>query len=256
MTTPTIAVRFATRGDSWRSDRRASVTHQMIWPLTGIAIVETGAHRWFLSPALGLWICSGTAHTLECPRQASLYQLEASPETCPIAWTSPTAVAINSFLRETILRLADPHLTGAERARTEAVFYDVLRPMAADGVSLPSPTDARLQQITTTLLADPADDRDLAEWGRHVGAGVRTLTRLFSIETGMSFVQWRTQARISAALAALADGHTIAEVARIVGYSTTSSFAHAFRRHTGSTPSAYLAALRPPARPPQLPREC
>lgn len=244
MSTAAIIVRLVEHGDSWRTDRRSSTAHQLIWPVTGIAIVEAGVHRWFLSPALGLWICSDMPHTLECPRRASLYQLEVPPVACPITWTSPTAVAITTFLREAVVRLADPSLADGERSRTEAVLYDVLRPLTANGVRLPNPTDQRLRQITNTLLRDPADSRDLNEWGREVGAGTRTLTRLFSIETGMSFVQWRAQARMGAALATLADGSRVSDVARAVGYSTTSSFVHAFRRYTGTTPGAYLASLR------------
>jgi len=48
---------------------------------------------------------------------------------------------------------------------------------------LPQPGDERLRDVTAILAADPGSDRTLAELGRAVGAGERTLSRLFRAET-------------------------------------------------------------------------
>ena len=88
--------------------------------------------------------------------------------------------------------------------------------------------------------ADPADGRTLADWGRDVGASDRTLMRAFLAGTGLTFHQWRTRARILAALPRLAAGVSVAAVAPTVGYATASAFGTAFRRVLGTSPSAYL----------------
>jgi AraC-like DNA-binding protein len=75
-----------------------------------------------------------------------------------------------------------------------------------------------------------------------VHAGVRTLSRLFLSETGLSFARWRGQVRILAAVQLLADGVTARAVARAVGYRKTSAFISAFRRATGQTPGTYIHA--------------
>jgi AraC-like DNA-binding protein len=93
--------------------------------------------------------------------------------------------------------------------------------------------------ITDGLLADPADARDLAHWAFDVGAGVRTVSRLFVAQTGMTFGQWRTHARVRAAVTLLADGLPVGTVARRVGFTKPAAFSAAFRRVTGRSPSAF-----------------
>ncbi|GLY66351.1 hypothetical protein [Amycolatopsis taiwanensis] len=46
------------------------------------------------------------------------------------------------------------------------------------------------------LYENPADNSSLAEPGRTIGAGTRTLSRLFRNELAMIFYEWRTQLRI------------------------------------------------------------
>jgi AraC-like DNA-binding protein len=90
------------------------------------------------------------------------------------------------------------------------------------------------------LLANPADKRTLAEWGREAGASERTLARAFLAGTGIPFGRWRTLLRLQAALPALAAGVPVSAVARQAGYDTASAFVAAFRRETGLTPAAYF----------------
>jgi AraC-like DNA-binding protein len=51
---------------------------------------------------------------------------------------------------------------------------------------VPLPTDDRLRAIADALLADPPDQRDLAVWAHAANSSVRTVTRLFADETGMT----------------------------------------------------------------------
>ncbi|GAA1805415.1 hypothetical protein GCM10009735_42810 [Actinomadura chokoriensis] len=55
----------------------------------------------------------------------------------------------------------------------------------------------------------------------------------------MTFAQWRTHARIRAALILLAEGVPIRATTRAVGYRKPGAFAEAFRRITGDLPSVY-----------------
>lgn len=102
------------------------------------------------------------------------------------------------------------------------------------------PGDQRAAEVAAGLLADPADDRTLAEWGRQVGASDRTLARAFQAGTGIAFSQWRRLARLRAALPQLAAGQAVSTVARQVGYQTPSAFVAAFRKEIGLTPAAYF----------------
>ncbi|WP_328423125.1 AraC family transcriptional regulator [Micromonospora sp. NBC_00389] len=89
------------------------------------------------------------------------------------------------------------------------------------------------------LRNDPADTRTLAELGRQIGAGDRTLSRQFRTDLSMTFPQWRTQLRLYHALNLLADGDPVTTVALRCGWSSTSAFIDAFRRTFGETPGAH-----------------
>lgn len=113
--------------------------------------------------------------------------------------------------------------------------------VAGTALALPDPADRRLGRICQALLEDPADPRGLEEWARCVGASSRTLARLFLSELGVTFVHWRHQVRLAAALPRLAAGEAVARIAVDLGYQTPSAFSAMFRRLTGSTPSRYFA---------------
>ena len=67
----------------------------------------------------------------------------------------------------------------------------------------------------------------------------RTLSRLFRKETGMSYPQWRAQARAIHAMILLAQGESVTDTGSLCGWSTTSAFIDSFRRAMGQTPGAY-----------------
>jgi AraC-like DNA-binding protein len=94
---------------------------------------------------------------------------------------------------------------------------------------------------------DPVQfDRTLADPGRVVGAGERTLSRLFRAETGMTFPEWRAQLRLHHSLTLLATGRSVTATAMTCGYRTPSAFTAAFRATFGTTPGAYRRDLGRP----------
>lgn len=101
-------------------------------------------------------------------------------------------------------------------------------------------TDPRARRVAESLRADPGDGRELTELAREAGSSPRTLLRIFIAETGMTFNQWRTPARIQAATGYLAEGLPVGRVSERVGYATPSAFVAAFHRVTGHTPTGYF----------------
>ena len=68
----------------------------------------------------------------------------------------------------------------------------------------------------------------------------RAFTRLFRRETGLSFVNWRQQACLVAALPRLVAGETVTTVALDLGYDNPAAFTTMFKRVLGASPRAYL----------------
>jgi AraC-like DNA-binding protein len=124
-------------------------------------------------------------------------------------------------------------------SRLISVLCDRLRLMPAAKVSVPLPVDLRARRLCEALLADPADDRNLEEWGRQLGASSRTLARLFQRETGLGFDTWRQRLRLSCALDRMELGESITHIALDLGYSSPSAFSAMFRRVLGAPPSRY-----------------
>ena len=83
----------------------------------------------------------------------------------------------------------------------------------------------------------------MADWARRLSVDAKTIQRLFVKETGMTFGQWRQQARLLRALELLASGQKVIQVALGLGYDSPSAFAAMFKKHFGATPSAFFAEV-------------
>jgi AraC-like DNA-binding protein len=199
-----------------------------------------GDQVWTLPRSRALWIPADTPHTVDPIGAATMTTLWFDPTHCPLTWPKPAVVEVDDLFRALVARLDDADLSAAERSRSEAVLFDLLRPMPTASLDLPIPADDRARRVADALLAHPSDTRTLSEWGRAVGASDRTLMRCFMADTGLSFQEWRTRARITASLPHLAMGVPVAVVAATVGYATASAFGAAFRRTMRTTPSAYF----------------
>jgi AraC-like DNA-binding protein len=78
-------------------------------------------------------------------------------------------------------------------------------------------------------------------WARRAGLSERTLARLITRETGMSFSRWRRQLGVMLAVKWLAGGASIQEVANDLGYESIPSFVTMFRKAIGVSPGRYMA---------------
>lgn len=227
-------------GVTTRFDWHRHAVHQLSVAAEGVLSMGVGDRVWILPRSRALWIPAHTRHTVDSVGKATITASWFDPACCPIGWTEPTVVEVDELLAALVARLDDPDLEPAARARSEAVLFDALRPIPTSVVDLPAPADDRARRVADELRHKPADERTLAQWGRAVGASDRTLMRAFVAGTGLTFHQWRTRARVLAALPHLAAGTSAAVVAPRVGYATASAFGTAFRRVMGTTPHAYF----------------
>lgn len=163
----------------------------------------------------------------------------------------PAVFMASGLAREVLLTLTGPgnydpaerNYDRGARARLRRVLVDELHEAPEQPLHLPEPRDDRLRAIARILYEHPADNTSLAGLGQTIGAGARTLSRLFRDELGMTFYEWRTQVRIYHALVLLADGHDATHVAHACGWSNPSSFIAAFSNLIGTTPGRYRTSL-------------
>ncbi|MGA2209434.1 MAG: helix-turn-helix transcriptional regulator [Acidimicrobiales bacterium] len=217
--------------------------HQLAWAPNGVLTVVTDDATWVLPPTKALWIPAELPHETLASGRATMRSLYLRPDLCPISWPEPRPVAARPLLGELIGYLDTRDLEEPRRQRAEALLLDLLEPAALATIEVRLPRDERARAVGQGLADSPADKRTLDEWGHEVGASGRTLARAFLADTGVPFGRWRTLLRLQAALPALAAAEPVGNIARRVGYETTSAFVAAFRRETGLTPSAYFRHL-------------
>jgi AraC-like DNA-binding protein len=213
---------------------------QLIFARSGVMQVETAAGLWIVPPQRAVWVPPRIRHAIRCRGAVSLRTLYVGaagnrglPKRC-------TVVAVSPLLREVVVELCEGKPGVRRRRALSALLLSELVELPAIAVHLPEPTDARLRRITTALKRQPADGRSLSAWAKTAGASPRTLTRLFIAETGMTFRQWRRQARLIAAIERLARRQPVTSVAFDLGYDSVSAFIEAFRKTFGVTPLRYF----------------
>lgn len=215
--------------------------HELLWGARGGLTAETDDGYFAVPGSLGLWIPAGVTHRVVAAAGTAFRCTFIAADIPPIA-TRTTAVAMPEVVRAVLDRLeAPPYLSAAPRIHAEELALSLLEPVEVSTIDIPLPRDTRTRLVAEALLSDPSDDRSLKDWGRHVGASARNLSRLFVAETGMSFSTWRTRARMRRAIEWLAADHTVAYVSRRSGYATPSAFVQAFRRELGRTPGEFAS---------------
>ncbi len=107
---------------------------------------------------------------------------------------------VSPLLNQAILRCS----TSATREeRTELLVRLVMletAPGRDSATFVPLPREARCGRAALIVLDDPTGLHDIDTLAREVGTSARTLSRLFSTETQLSFKSWCQRARIAAAI--------------------------------------------------------
>ena len=227
----------------WQTEAHWHARSQLVYASAGVMTVVTEQGMWVVPPQRAVWIPAGIVHTVRAWGPVAMRSLYIQREAAAWLPTACCVVNVTPLLRELIVRavaLPPRYVHGGQDERIMLLMLDEIRQLPVAPLHLPEPTDRRLQQITTALRTDPADDRTLDTWARAAGASPRTLARLFLAETGMTFRQWQRQVRLLAGLVRLADGQPVTVVALEVGYESPSAFIAMFRRALGTTPGQYF----------------
>ncbi|MEU7614900.1 AraC family transcriptional regulator [Micromonospora rifamycinica] len=248
---PILSIERGSAHDNGRPGIRETHTHavpEFLWTTTATATVTTDSRDWLLPPGYGMWIPADVPHAgaIRHPGEGGIMAMD--PGHCPVTWKSVTGVRVSPLLRELLAYLLDADPADPARPTAESLVVRLITPCPAHDIAIAMPADQRLRMIAERLLTDPSDQRELADWADFAHASVRTLTRLFRAETGLSFAEWRTRARVRAAIQKLSTGTPVGETARQVGYRKSSAFIAVFQRVTGQTPGTYLTT-RPGASP-------
>lgn len=219
----------------WHTHERA----QLLYATRGVMRISTPGASFIVPPRRALWVQAGCPHVVEMDSAIAMRALFLRADAAQGGPEAPMVMAVSPLLHELILAACAQPLEWDQAGRgghLAALILDEIARAPTLPLGLPAPRDSRLRRLADALRAEPASALTLEAWAEHCGASVRTLTRLFREETGMSFGEWRQALRLAEASALLAGGMTPARVAAKVGYASASAFGAAYRRVFGTTP--------------------
>lgn len=222
----------------WHSHPRG----QLLYAIEGVMIVQSAAGSWVVPPHRALWLVAGVAHDVTMSGDVKIRtayidagRVGGLPETTGVVSVSP-------LLRELLVAAVQIPVKDLGDDRDTTLLHLLvheLRRAATLPLHLPRPDNPRLRQVCDTLAEDPSDTATAQQWADRLGIASKTLHRLFVKETGMTFAQWREQARLLHALRRIAEGGRVIDIALDCGYASQSAFTAMFKRHLGVAPSGF-----------------
>ena len=216
---------------------------QLVYAVHGVMMVAADGGQWIVPPTRAIWMPAGIAHLIRCVGVVHMRSLYIRPDAAADLPARAHAVGVSPLLRELILAATEveqPYAEQSRDGRLMRLLLDELHSLPVLPLHLPQPADERLRRICTRLGEQPDDVSTLAAWAATLAVDVKTIQRLFARETGMTFGQWRQQARLLYGLERLAVGDKVVDVALALGYDSPSAFAAMFKRQFGETPSAFF----------------
>ncbi|MEU4314942.1 helix-turn-helix transcriptional regulator [Nocardia sp. NPDC024068] len=212
--------------------------HQLIYCSGGAAEVRTDSGTWIAPPDRAIWIPAGHRHEHHFFGPTRFHCI-AFPLGERDDRAAPAVLATSALVRELIITCSAPEdLPAGELGRLRQVLLDQLDRMPREHLPLPVARDERLRAACVLVESDLEITWTLAALGRRVGAGERTLTRLFRTEFAMTYPQWRTHLRLHRAVRMLAEGHSVTAVAGRCGWASPSAFIDVYRHALGHTPGS------------------
>jgi AraC-like DNA-binding protein len=222
---------------------------QLVYAARGTMQVTTPKGRWLVPPDRAVWVPALLEHSIDV-----LADIQMRTLYFDVAWLkrerrsesleAEFVVRVSPLLHQAILALFD---AGNNRERTELLVKLAILELhhAEDSATfIPLPHEPRCRRAAELVLDDPTGAHEIESLAREVGTSARTLSRLFSSETQLSFKSWRQRARIAAAIEKLSmeANVSIKQLASDLGYASVPAFSHAFRQVTGKTPTEFAEA--------------
>jgi AraC-like DNA-binding protein/quercetin dioxygenase-like cupin family protein len=220
---------------------------QFVYAASGTMQVTTPKGRWLVPPDRAVWVPARLVHAIDV-----LADIEMRTLYFDTAWLkreprSPSlksefVARVSPLLQQTILALFDKD-NAAERTSLliKLVMLELHR-TEDSATFIPLPSEPRCRRAADIVLASPATAHEIETLAQKVGTSARTLSRLFSTETQLSFKSWCQRARIASAIEKLSlDANvSIKQLAADFGYASVPAFSHAFRQVTGRTPTEFV----------------
>ena len=232
----------------FRIDTHMHREAQLVYAAKGTMQVTTPKGRWLVPPDRAVWVPALSEHAIDVLadiEMRTLYfdQAWLRREKRSDSLAQEFVVRVSPLLHQAILALFDEHNTPDRTALLIQLAMLELHRAEDSTTFVPLPHEPRCRRAADIVLADPTAVHEIETLAREVGTSARTLSRLFSAETQLSFKSWCQRARVAAAIERLSTdaGVSVKQLASELGYASVPAFSHAFRLVTGKTPTEFAA---------------
>jgi AraC-like DNA-binding protein len=217
---------------------------QFVYANKGVMAVITDEGRYLIPPEQGVWVPATIDHEIITSSNVELTSLYIENEQAQELSLACQVLSVSPFLKALLneaKKIKGNYEWRSTAGRLLRLIRDNISTSSTIDLQLPYPKDKRLKEIVSRLQKFPALKTDLDSWGKFVGASVRTLSRTFKRETGITYSEWKQRLNIQIAIKQLHMGESVGNIAINLGYESSSAFIYMFKRHMKVTPSNYLS---------------
>jgi len=218
---------------------------QFAYASRGVITVFTGSGNWVVPPQRAIWVPGRVLHSMQMRGPVTMFNTYIRPQAarhlglpqqCEVLDVSPL---LRHLLEKAVEIPARYALNGRDGYLMGLLQHEIAQ-MPVLPLCAPLPGEPRLAQACQRFLAAPSLDIGIDTMAAHAGMSRRTFTRQFREHTGISYLQWRQQACLLAAIVRLGNGESVTRAAVELGYSSPSAFATVFKQVLGEVPSRYF----------------
>src|SRR6266404_278725 len=174
---------------------------QLVYAARGTMQVTTPKGRWLVPPDRAVWVPAKLEHAIDV-----LADIEMRTLYFDLAWLqrehrsesldAEYVVRVSPLLHQAILALFDGRNDPDRIALLVKLAMLELHQAEDSATFMPLPHDPRCRRAAEIVLGDPTGCHEIETLARQVGTSARTLSRLFSSETQLSFKSWCQRARV------------------------------------------------------------
>ena len=215
---------------------------QLLYSSAGCMRFNLADTQVVLPPTRAAWLPAGVVHQVTMRDVVAYRSLYFEPETVASLPDKVTIFRVNPLLKALIDTMSFWPWDKSRHSQHNAfaLLIEELLHADAENLSLPLPKDKRLQTWLKQLQQQQKIPASLKDMAIEIGASERTISRIFSNETGMAYQAWRQQWRLLSAIEQLAAGASVAQVGFNLQFSSDSAFISFFKQYTGTTPAQYF----------------
>lgn len=221
------------------------VCHQLIIVKHGFIRVTAPNGQFAITQNRGIWLIQGTEHHLTILKNTQVLSAFIEPLTRADLLNRSQVVAISELLQALLssaVGINSHYQTNTREAWIVELVLDELRcltPLAE--FEVPQPTLPEYQALLEKISERLSHPWALADIAHLLNISERTVSRQFTQQTGLSFIEWLRRLRLQYSLELLLQGQSVVDVSLTVGYDSPSAFSTAFKQRIGLSPTQYVA---------------